>query len=549
MQPPKKRKLDNTLVTSPHPLEIRPEGNVLLLTNEERKRAFEARKNGLGSLSILPDTLLYSIVGEIGDSESVRNFGFASKFCYAFAWQDELWKELFVEDERQIKQWKGTWRRSYWGLSRDQEARVTCSIIEPGLSTSSGDSIKTYLYSDLLYRPFQCSQVDFESYIKRGLSQLKSHVNLDIERISQPLSESEFQAKSDQPFILTQEYPRGDGSEVVSWSESHDMFSVEKLVENFGHVIFRQECVDWPLATYEGYMKDNVDESPLYLFDCRSQVMKGMLEGNDKSEENDKNDGNDKNDKSETGKPFRASYIDPYIPEIFKTDLFTLCGEARPDFSWMIIGPRNSGSTFHKDPNSTCAWNSILKGAKYWVMFPPHVTPPGIYTDGEESEVTSPCSLAEWFLGGFYNDVVMEGLSTDSSSKAPFLHGMCQQGETMYVPAGWWHMVVNVCESECVAVTQNFIPRGQKLVEALKFLRDKPDQISGFQCEKVAEWAQKLQVPDAPIYDLFVKVLEQSEYKKDLEDALEKLPQKNIVKKNVWQELTEDKDFGFSFGF
>lgn len=102
MQPPKKRKLDNTLVTSPHPLEIRPEGNVLLLTNEERKRAFGTRKNSLGTLASLPDTLLYSIVGEIGDAESVRNFGFASKFAYAFAWQDELWKEMFVEDERQI---------------------------------------------------------------------------------------------------------------------------------------------------------------------------------------------------------------------------------------------------------------------------------------------------------------------------------------------------------------------------------------------------------------------------------------------------------------
>lgn len=119
----------------------------------------------------------------------------------------------------------------------------------------------------------------------------------------------------------------------------------------------------------------------------------------------------------------------------------------------------------------------------------------------------------------------------------------------MYVPAGWWHMVVNVCDAECVAVTQNFIPRGQKLVEALKFLRDKPDQISGFQCEKVALWADKLGVPDAPIYDLFVKVLEESEYKGDLESALEKLPKKKEEKKNVWQELTEDKDMGFSFGF
>lgn len=453
-----------------------------------------------------------------------------------------------MEDERAISEWKGTWRRSYWGLSRDSEASVTCSIIANGH--------KTYLYSDMLYRPFQCSQVDFESYIKRGLGQLKSRDKLNIERISRQLTESEFQSKSNQPFILTKQYPRGDGTEMCSWDESRDLFSVEKLVEKFGHVIFRQECVDWPLGVYEGYMKDNVDESPLYLFDCRSVVMRGTRDERSESrdplieqssESRDIPKSHDSDDSLRSSSSFRSKYIEPYIPDIFKTDLFTLCGSARPDFSWMIIGPRNSGSTFHKDPNSTCAWNSILKGAKYWVMFPPHVTPPGIYTDGEESEVTSPCSLAEWFLGGFYNDVVMEGLA-EGTKDAPFLHGMCEEGETMYVPAGWWHMVVNVCESECVAVTQNFIPRGQKLVEALKFLRDKPDQISGFRCEQVEKWGEKLGVQGSAIYDLFVKVLESSEYKGDVEEALEKLPKKKEVReKSMWGELTEEK--GFSFGF
>ena len=65
------------------------------------------------------------------------------------------------------------------------------------------------------------------------------------------------------------------------------------------------------------------------------------------------------------------------------------------------MGSARSGSTFHKDPNSTSAWNAAIQGRKLWVMLPPHITPPGVGTDEEESEVTSPVSVAEWVISGF----------------------------------------------------------------------------------------------------------------------------------------------------
>ena len=66
------------------------------------------------------------------------------------------------------------------------------------------------------------------------------------------------------------------------------------------------------------------------------------------------------------------------VPKYFDEDLFSVLGdEGRPDFRWLIMGPPRSGSTFHKDPNATSAWNAVITGSKKWIMYPPHALPPG----------------------------------------------------------------------------------------------------------------------------------------------------------------------------
>ncbi|KAI9828721.1 MAG: hypothetical protein M1832_001826 [Thelocarpon impressellum] len=192
-------------------------------------------------------------------------------------------------------------------------------------------------------------------------------------------------------------------------------------------------------------MGDSSDESPLYLFDSRFVEKLGLA----------------------VGREAAGGY---WAPECFGEDLFAVLDQKRPDCRWLIIGPERSGSTFHKDPNATSAWNAVIRGAKYWIMFPPSKAsppPPGVFVSADQSEVTSPLSIAEWLLG----------FHAEARKTKGCVEGICTAGEVLHVPSGWWHLVVNLAPS--IAITQNFIPR-QHLRAALSFLRDRPSQVSGF---------------------------------------------------------------------
>lgn len=232
-------------------------------------------------------------------------------------------------------------------------------------------------------------------------------------------------------------------------------------------------------------MENNKDESPLYLFDSHFESkISGASYATDKQGPVN----------LATRSPSLSDVneeLDYTAPETFGIDLFDHLGSSRPNNKWLILGPARSGSTFHKDPNGTSAWNAVLRGSKYWLMFPsttasgkPLPPPPGVFLSPDGSEVTSPLSIAEYMIS-FHA----------AARKTPGCQeGICYQGEVLHVPSGWYHLVMNLDES--LAITQNFVPEAH-LTKVLHFLKDTPEQISGFPDE----------IRNDEVYDMFVSSL------------------------------------------
>ena len=369
--------------------------------------------------------------------------------------------------------WQGTWRSTFLRQRLTREPLISCQG----------------LFSDTLHRPFYCAHIALDPFISNIPARNR------IKRFSD-LSAGDFsESYTEVPFVLTEP--------VRGWPIYRN-WSTENLIRKYGDVIFRAEAVDWPLRVYVDYMNQTEDESPLYLFDSKFVEKMEIRVGRELKD---------------------ASY---WIPECFGEDLFTVLDEKRPECRWLIIGPERSGSTFHKDPNGTSAWNAVLQGSKYWIMFPSSSSlppPPGVYVSPDQSEVTSPLSIAEWLLG----------FHAEARATSGCIEGICSAGEVLHVPSGYYHLVVNLEPS--IAITQNFVPQ-TKLGDVLDFLRNKPGQISGF--------SKDIQSP----YELFRQKLKV--HHADLFEASEKRDSLNASKKTLWQTVVKSQgmdDVGFSFDF
>ena len=469
-----------------HPLGVHPLGNALL------GDTINARPSGLGNMRILSDALLLHFMAEYLDGPSVVALGASSRMLYALASVPHVWRDLYARDfGEEVETWAGSWRGTYVAAALAQRSsHATDNTYSQRVHAASQMRVRARgVFSDDIYHAFLTAEFNPRAFLERAAhietrrwqrvhkvatdtppdrSDLLDNFTRVDARSTNANEFVEHYAKTSTPCILvraTDDWP------CIVWT-------LDYVGQTWATRKFQAEAIHISGAAYVDYARSPCgggilqagngahlavvpDTSPFYLFDARVA-----------------------SDTPEAKAGWRVPHQVAHYPHgaqddndaRTRADLFSLFGDARPDFRWLIAGPARSGSGWHKDPNMTSAWNAVMQGEKYWMMLPPTTTPPGVYVSADQSEVTAPASISEWMLD-FYAETKRLHGRREFGGDGQLIEGVCRAGEVMYVPSGWWHLVVNLDES--VALTQNFVSVVE-LPAVLDFMKHTPDQISGF---------------------------------------------------------------------
>ena len=278
---------------------------------------------------------------------------------------------------------------------------------------------------------------DFKRYKEMCIEEM-SVVHLRIDRVHcTEVSPDEFILRYEKPCkpVIIKGIPAAEG-----WSANKEWNSFKRLKKKLGRRMFKVGedddgyKVKVKFKYFLKYLEKNKDDSPLYVFD-----------------------GNYDDD------PVSKCLLQQYaVPSYFPDDLFRLVGEKhRPPYRWFLCGPARSGTCVHIDPLGTSAWNTVIKGYKRWVLFPPTTLRKvakalDVQDDDEDDEAV------HYFL-----DFLPRLRAALEKQTDPMAESGCRStdiieftqgpGETVFVPGGWWHSVLNVTDT--VAVTQNFCSR------------------------------------------------------------------------------------------
>ena len=400
-----------------------------------------ARRRTLGQFAVLPDGLICKILPHLSHVD-LYNFAQTSSAGRAFAIDEDLWRRICIRrfGDSCLSRFNVSWRATFAAL-----ARATAAAAKDDRQRNSGNDAllinvapQAYaptlrkFYSDVLFHKWRCLYAPIQqSWLLHD----------NCARVHAPsVTRQQFRAHYEAPGVPVVITHATDKWPARRWD-------IRSIVEKYGDVRF--DCGGLSV-TFKEYLIYSLkvcssEDQALLLFDPTFL---------DKAPE------------------MESEYE---VPHYFRDDLFNYLPKPhRPHHRWLIAGPTRSGSTFHTDPNCTSAWNSVLIGKKKWILFPPHVTPPGILTTADGGSVQGPVSVMEWFLN-YYDH------ATEYGRKVGAIECIVNPGETMFIPAGWYHIVLNV--DLAVAITQNFASP-VNAVRIASWLQSRPADISGVKSDE-----------------------------------------------------------------
>lgn len=243
-----------------------------------------------------------------------------------------------------------------------------------------------------------------------------------LERIPCTISRDEFQRKYEVfriPVILT-------GCD-DTW-DAREMWKPANLIPRFANDTL------WTATTWRNHSEEMSWEQIVEAMETDSQfyIFEQLLERDERNLRQD----------YETPGPFQDS------------DLYAYLNNYPPDFgfmAWFCMGSPYTGSTPHMDPWATDAWNSLLSGHKWWVIYPPEVDDEDMVSCSYEHPELEENTF-DWF-----KNVGSRAAHMDYDSSRS-IHVLQKPGETLYVPFGHVHSVLNM--DHTVAVTQNYASFG-----------------------------------------------------------------------------------------
>ena len=174
-----------------------------------------------------------------------------------------------------------------------------------------------------------------------------------------------------------------------------------------------------------------------------------------------------------------------FTPLCFSTDAMACIDgtEYRPlPPAWLLMGVKRSGTPIHDHP-LTVAWNALLVGCKLWCCLPPDVDEGALLLnlreddDGGGDEDGRPFDLSalEWF---------------QQCGKLPESAKIIVQrpGEVVYLPAGWFHVVLNVETSTAISVS---LALRRDLPVVLPLLKESDEDFAAFWIDRLREHEAK----------------------------------------------------------